>query len=343
MRSPWAELLVVVALGCAGTPSTRVDDPEVAGAAALPGTAERFQVLHRVRARFGDADLGTLYARLWITVVARRAHEADLAIVAQLLADDRSVAATDELRATVRDDGTMAGPSRSRCVDGAFDELVSTRLVDAILGQRPSRETLRASLRTELDEGHADATYASVEGRLVAEAPMTLRAAALLGDTYRGEVTLRVEQRLGEDDVLTGRTRATLRGEVERTHGPPGVLEVVSETDVRRYDGGESPLSDCRAGFDGATVVAALGARRRAIQACYEAELADDPTLTGRVILGFRIGPDGEVDAVEARGVEGPPWPEITECMTLVVDAIRLDEGPPEATAFEVPFVLTPR
>lgn len=351
MRSAGSERFAALALvlaGCGATPAPPAHEPAVELAAApLPEIAARYEVVHRVRASFAGDEVAVLRARLYVTVIDRRSDEADLAIVAQLLADDHSVAATDELRATLRADGTLAGGARSRCVDGAFDDLVSTRLVDATLGSRPSREDRTGIVRTELDEAEARTTFARGEepGSLRGEVTLTLRAGAIAGEVYRGPVSVVARHALDGADLLAGRSRTILRGEVMAARGVRGALEVVSDTEVRPYVGPEVATASCHAGFDGATMIATLGARQHALRACYEAALATDPTLTGRLVFQLVLQPSG--DATLVTRTEGPTdqpalWDEVSACVIDVLAAIRLAEGPPDPTTVVVPFRFVP-
>jgi hypothetical protein len=313
---------------------------------ALPALGARYELLHRVRATFADDDVVVLRARMLVTVVERRSDRAELEIVAQLLGDELTVAATDVLRAGLLPDGSLDGGARSRCIDGAFDELVSTRLVDATLGARPSRTNETGILRTELDEGERHVAFTRGEGSsLSAEGALALRAAVIGREVYRGEVAARARFAPSDADLLEGRSRTTLSGEVETARGRRGRLEVVSDTEVHRYDGPPVEAGSCRGGFDGHAVIGALAARAPAIRACYETGLALDPGLSGRLVVELVVQPSGDVTDVvprEAPTEQPELWGSISACVIDVIGGIRLVDGPPEPTTFAAPFQFLP-
>ncbi len=312
----------------------------------MPALGARYELRHRVRATFADREVAVLHARMLVTVVERRSDGVELEIVAQLLGDALTVAATDVLRAGLLPDGSLDGGARSRCIDGAFDELVSTRLVDATLGARPSRTSETGILRTELDEGERRVAFARGEGQgLRAEGALVLRAAAIGSEVYRGEVAARSRFVPSDADLLEGRSRTTLSGEVETGRGRRGRLEVVSDTEVRRYDGPPVEASACRGGFDGHVVIGALAARAPAIRACYETGLARVPDLAGRLVVELVVQPSGDVTDValrEAPGEHPEPWASISACVLDVIRGIRLADGPPAPTTFAAPFEFLP-
>lgn len=351
--------LVCLWSACATSPAPRTEVRPVV--LVLPEVGARYAVLHRVRVRFDGAEEGVLRARLVLEVVARREAELDLRIEASLLEEDRSVAAFDELEVTLDATGQLHAPVRSRCADPDFDELVSTRLVSAILGSRPLRtsDDLRALsgvVSSELDETHAPVTFArQADAALLdvrAQATLALRAATLFGAHYRGSVSAQVHHRLSLGDLLEGRSITTLSGEVE-AHRSAGtrraLLEVTSETEVRRLSAEEGRAEGrhhCAVGFSSDVVIRAVGDRLQEIQSCYDDALASDATLRGRVRVEFTVTPAGESTEVTSSGDlltgANPAWDGVVSCVMRLIDSLSFGSGPAESTRFAYPFVFEP-
>lgn len=94
--------------------------------------------------------------------------------------------------------------------------------------------------------------------------------------------------------------------------------------------------------FDPNAVVRQIRARLRAIQSCYEDELARDPSLQGRIVVRFTIEPSGTVSAVTAtRNEMGSP--AVAGCLVRVIRRLRFDPGPQGGSvSFAYPFVFHP-
>ncbi len=92
--------------------------------------------------------------------------------------------------------------------------------------------------------------------------------------------------------------------------------------------------------FDPNIVVRQLGRRRSAIQRCYERELRNNPTLSGRVVTRFTIQPTGSVSGVSAtENTTGSP--AVAECVNRVVRGLRFTPGPEGgAVTYSFPFVF---
>lgn len=78
--------------------------------------------------------------------------------------------------------------------------------------------------------------------------------------------------------------------------------------------------------FD-ATVTQMIRRRLRAMQRCYETELRQDPTLTGRVSVQFMISERGAVeDALASENTTGSP--AVAACVVSIVRRFRFNPGP---------------
>jgi hypothetical protein len=65
-----------------------------------------------------------------------------------------------------------------------------------------------------------------------------------------------------------------------------------------------------------------IGAQFSRLRACYEAALADGPTLAGRVVVDFVVLPDGHVDSVSAQSAELPAG--VRSCIEGVFGSLQL-------------------
>ncbi len=94
--------------------------------------------------------------------------------------------------------------------------------------------------------------------------------------------------------------------------------------------------------FDPAIVTRQLRARLRAIQACYERELRNTPTLAGRVLVELTIEPSGSVSRAEA--VEnGTGSPAVASCVTNTVRRFRFNPGPEGGSVtYRYPLTFAP-
>lgn len=184
------------------------------------------------------------------------------------------------------------------------------------------RIELRMSSRYFLDAG--DVGELRVRGNARALGRITLsRADPFAGRT---EVRTRIEGRVTE--LATGRERQA-------------TLLLRTTLAVRRArDASEVPA---RCGFDSGVVVQAIRTRLRAIQACYEAQLAHTPTLTGRILIAFRIPPSGRLEHAEARE-DSVGSPALVECMIRVLSELRFRPGPIGGpVGYAYPFVFAPQ
>ncbi len=76
------------------------------------------------------------------------------------------------------------------------------------------------------------------------------------------------------------------------------------------------------------------------IRHCYERELLKDPTLKGRVVATFTIGPDGKVVASEAKGMTNA---DLNTCISTVVKSIQFPKIPGGGSVYVTyPFTFQP-
>ena len=356
---------LVLGGGCGGSTETRTTAHAAARTLVLPDVGTRYEAAHRVRVRFDGVEEGTLRARLILEVTARREREIDLRIEASLLEEDQSVAGFDELEVTMDASGQLVGPVRSRCADPDFDELVSTRLVMGTLGSRPVRSDPEATslpgvVTSELDETRAAVTFrrhmaneggAAASSVMRASTSIALRAATLLGTTYRGAVEAQVTHDLSLTDPVMGRSRTTLRGEVDARSSEGarrGLLEVTSDTEIVLADGAEHGAPrHCERGFSSALLVRAVGERVAAITDCYEQALGVDPTLHGRLQIQVTVSEAGETEDLSiAESSLGPgtseAWDAAGQCVIAILDGLAFGEGPVGGATFAFPFVFEP-
>lgn len=95
--------------------------------------------------------------------------------------------------------------------------------------------------------------------------------------------------------------------------------------------------------FAQGNVTRAIGARRRAFQACYERELRNNPTVQGKVTVQFTIVPAGTVSAANA--VENTSASAgLAACVVSTVRRLRFNPGPEGGSvSFRYPFVFAPQ
>ncbi|MCB9592645.1 MAG: TonB family protein [Sandaracinaceae bacterium] len=94
--------------------------------------------------------------------------------------------------------------------------------------------------------------------------------------------------------------------------------------------------------FDPSLVTRQIQARSRSLQACYERELRQNPTLAGRVLVRFTIQPSGVVTGATATQ-NGTGSPAVAACVVSMVSAFRFNPGPEGGSVtFTYPFVFGP-
>jgi TonB family protein len=95
--------------------------------------------------------------------------------------------------------------------------------------------------------------------------------------------------------------------------------------------------------FDSANVVRQIRLRLRRIQSCYERELRNNPTLSGRVAVRFTIEVTGTVsNASASENTTGSPV--VADCVVGAIRSIRFNPTPEGGSvAFSYPFVFAPQ
>ncbi len=96
--------------------------------------------------------------------------------------------------------------------------------------------------------------------------------------------------------------------------------------------------------FDQSLVAAMIRTRMSAIQACYERELRQNPTLRGRVAVSMTVQESGSVSGV--RAAENTTGSDaVGSCVVRVVQGFRFSQNPPQGgpVSFTFPFVFEPQ
>ncbi len=95
--------------------------------------------------------------------------------------------------------------------------------------------------------------------------------------------------------------------------------------------------------FDQSAVVRMITTRRAAIQACYERELRQNPTLQGRVAVQMTIQESGSVSGV--RATENSTGSDaVASCVVRVIQGFRFNPGPEGGSvSYTFPFVFEPQ
>jgi TonB family protein len=141
--------------------------------------------------------------------------------------------------------------------------------------------------------------------------------------------------------VLRGGGREVLVTLRVRGDRADGFIEVRSAGAVRRHawTARHEPF------FGHGMVVHAISRSRSEIQRCYELELQEEQTLTGRVAVTMTVLESGEVEGV--RIVEDtltPPRAALGACVVRVVDAFEFHPGPcGGSVSYTFPFVFEPQ
>jgi TonB family protein len=95
--------------------------------------------------------------------------------------------------------------------------------------------------------------------------------------------------------------------------------------------------------FDPDIVTRQIRTRIRSIQACYERELRNNPTLNGRVLVRFNIQPTGTVSGASApENTTGSP--AVAASVVNTISRFRFNPGPEGGSVtFAYPFVFAPQ
>jgi TonB family protein len=110
-----------------------------------------------------------------------------------------------------------------------------------------------------------------------------------------------------------------------------------------RFSGGDVEDEGGSGDFDQSVVVRMITTRRSAIQACYERELRQNPTLQGRVAIAMTIQESGSVSGV--RAAENTTGSDaVASCVVRVVQGFRFNPGPDGGSvSYTFPFVFEPQ
>ena len=110
-----------------------------------------------------------------------------------------------------------------------------------------------------------------------------------------------------------------------------------------RFSGNDVEDEGGSGDFDQQAVVRLIQSRRSAIQACYERELRQNPTLQGRVAVAMTIQVSGSVSGV--RAAENSTGSDaVANCVVRVVQGFRFNPGPEGGSvSYTFPFVFEPQ
>jgi hypothetical protein len=155
------------------------------------------------------------------------------------------------------------------------------------------------------------------------------------GVTVAGPETLRLPHGGGDAGKIARPTSLRAGGIADPTKTGPAVERGV-KPDVH-----EGPASVEDGHVDVAAIAREIRARRKAIAACYERALKQQPTLAGKLVVRFSLTPAGTVGAV-AVDDDTLGAPDVSSCIRAVVLRWRfapLTEGSAELS---FPFVFQP-
>lgn len=95
--------------------------------------------------------------------------------------------------------------------------------------------------------------------------------------------------------------------------------------------------------FDPSVVAGTIRRRIRAIQRCYERELRNNPTLSGRVLVRFTIVPAGTISSATA--TENTTGSDaVARCVVSTIRRFRFNPGPDGGSVtYAYPFVFAPQ
>ncbi|MEZ4447591.1 MAG: AgmX/PglI C-terminal domain-containing protein [Polyangiaceae bacterium] len=94
--------------------------------------------------------------------------------------------------------------------------------------------------------------------------------------------------------------------------------------------------------LDPAIIQQRVRAHHDMLRRCYEAGLANSPSLAGRVTVWFRIGMDGLVSHAEERGESDLPDPEVRACVVRELYQLTFPEPSGGPVTVSYPIVFTP-
>jgi hypothetical protein len=121
------------------------------------------------------------------------------------------------------------------------------------------------------------------------------------------------------------------------TPGAPAIANAPRDAPVT-VETPEPPAVDSRR-ITPAAVAARVRERLPAIRACYERELKRQPTMSGRLVVAFSIGPGGRVagTAIDADEIGDA---QVARCVATVLRGTTFPFDPPEDVPVSYPFVF---
>jgi hypothetical protein len=128
-------------------------------------------------------------------------------------------------------------------------------------------------------------------------------------------------------------------------HLPPGDENVATKGAGEERRVGQVRRERVRIGpspgfLDAAEVTKRVKRALPAIKGCYERALPRNPTLAGRLEIGFTVAPSGKVSSTRVGANE--LGPQVARCVEGVFRRMRFSEPQGGAAKFEYPFVFTP-
>lgn len=107
-----------------------------------------------------------------------------------------------------------------------------------------------------------------------------------------------------------------------------------------RVDVSTGRIEDIEAGgLDPNKVAATIKSRYAGgVRQCYQRALKSNPKLQGKLVVGFTVGPAGNVTKVEVRGFDA----EVDDCVAQQARRWRFDKPEDGTAEFEFPFILRP-
>jgi hypothetical protein len=347
-------LSVAVLAGCGHAPAHALraeeDDPEPI-ARGLP-THDVYEVMARTRISFGEHELATLRTRLHLFVEERSRRGVSIRARVFRLGETGETSGFSDVEVELDRRGGIVHDPLSVCDDPDIDDLSPTRVVRHVLGSlAPWDGAAEGTVTLDVSEIEAPLAfrYRRGDGGILARGSGSARLGSFAVSGWRlrsdGEAHVRADERLDPDDALSMRVRlvAELVGDVTDVRGRSrsGVIEIRSDIVSRPSDAVTSAPETCEAGFSPADVVAQIDAHRAEITRCYETELANDPTLHGRLRVEMSVLPLGEVSGVHVTA-DDLATPAVGACVVEVIRRLRFVEGPVGETRYEFPFAFEP-
>ncbi len=121
------------------------------------------------------------------------------------------------------------------------------------------------------------------------------------------------------------------------------VLVAVAGCGGRAYDASSRNHPCGRIGFGPACIERGIAGRTARIRACYEAELAAAPTLTGQITIELTVEEDGETTGVHAAD-DTLGSAVVRDCVVSAIDEMRFSPGSTGGpTRHTFPLLFEPR